>query len=344
MVETLRYRILLLTLPLLLAACGSQESAEPTEAAVMEFTTTVRSRSSLVSNDNFKQKPFEVYGDMTLASKTVVFDGTPVSFDFDRQEWRYSGEQYWFPNHEHSFVALYPADAPFLSGTVYSDSKLSFTYTYPVDRYNDAVDMLVATHRRRYNDGATSRVAFGFDHILSAISLSMSYKGPSVVASIPIRVNSITFKNIPLKAVFAITPAPLTDATSMTGDYVGDPGAVDGWTVTDRGDFTIEFSKDPANPTLIPFDNQRHQLFPASNPLLLLPDPKVATDIAVSYTTFGSDGSEVADHTATVTLPNGLTTGLNHALSLTIVNDKTQIDISIAKWEEGDTLGITVPR
>ncbi len=329
-----------------MAACqsGADEPDGGGHGDAMTFTTEVTSRTSVVSNSSLKQSPIVLFGDMKFGTKLVVFNGTYLTFDDDSQKWMYTGTQYWFPKHEHSFAAYHPADASGLSDVRYSDSKLFFTYTYPIDNYKNTTDLLIATHRRLYvEEGIADPVRLKFSHILSNISVDVKVKAPPVEVQ-SLTVNKIIFKNIPSKASYEVTAADLTAGSSSTYDYANDDATFYGWTVEERADLVMQFPASGENSRIIPNDQKSHSLFTGSDALLLLPNPDSNTEMLISYTTTDATGSLVYDKTDKVTIPNDWKPGLSYLLALTIINGKTQFSIEVADWKQGDDTENTVPR
>ncbi len=335
-----RYTFVLLTALCLLAACDKQEPVIQQDHCAMQFDVAGITRAVSTSSQTITDSPFVVYGDMTFLenrSRTVVFNGTEVSYD--GSQWVYADTQYWFPNHEHSFVAVHPASSACLSDFRYSsDSNLQFTYTYPVGNYKDATDVLVNTHRRRYTAGTPEPVCFTFNHILSNINIQFKYYDPDKGA-VPMTLHSIVFKNIPVTADYGITPAPLAIG-NMTSDYVKNPDSFDGWLIKERGDVTITFNGD--NVKSIAPDGKPVKLFSDSDALFLIPNPESPTRMVISYT-INEDGTWF-DKTETAVIPAKWEAGTNYTLSLSINRNEFKVSIEVSDWEDGDTTVPTVPR
>lgn len=153
------------------------ESGEELEFEVAEAA----SRGSLTTNSNLPRLPFSLFGDVYRTGEyyqgiKVIFNGDEVKYE--NNKWSYGAPIYWLMGQEHSFVALHPSTDTMqgLTDLTYSDSKVSFTYTIPVTNgiidYKEVKDMLVATHRRKYNFDTAGAVKFGFRHILSRINIA----------------------------------------------------------------------------------------------------------------------------------------------------------------------------
>ncbi len=334
----------------LMASCDKQDPEIQHAACAMEFDVTCLSRATPTTSQNITDAPFVVYGDMTFienGNRTVIFNGSPVTFTPSTNKWTYTGTQYWFPQHDHSFVAFYPIDATCISPLQYSDSKLKFTYTQPSD-YKETTDMLIATHRRKYIDGNADAIKFSFGHILSNISINATYSA-AAVGDPYIMLTGITLKNIPTKATYGITPEALTGNSNMTSYCEFDAGSFYGWTITDRDDLKIEFPENSQDARKISANEAPYSLFPTDDTLLLLPNPEAPTEMVVSYTTYVTPENSVTvsqAETATVTIPKGWLPGLTYILSLTIDNshDKVKFSIDVAEWKAGKDTTTIVPR
>lgn len=349
MVETLRHTILILTLSWLITGCESQDPEITLPGNAMEFDIADLSRTTVTSTHNITEAPFIVFGEMTFmenGNRTVIFNGSPVTFDPSTDKWTYTGTpQYWFPQHDHSFVALYPANPTCISPLQYSDSHLQFTYTQPSE-YNKATDMLIATHRRKYIEGNADAVHFSFGHILSNLSINVSYVAPDV-ADPYIKLTGLTFKNIPTSATYGITPEPLTGNSDMTSYCNFDEGSFYGWTIKDRDDLKIEFPENGQDAKKIPANNPPYPLFSTDDTLLLVPNPGTNTEMEVSYTLYEQFGSESHPETATVSIPKAWKPGLTYILSLTIdkTKNKVKFSVEVAEWQRTEpVIDTTVPR
>ncbi len=350
---TFRRLIYLIIAPValwMLTACQSDVDEPEVGENAMIFTPEIASRAALISQNNLTGSPFAVFGDMLPISDTdnshlvKIHNATEVRYD--GSQWTYDETSFWIPGYQHSFIALYPANAPGYSDMTYADSQVKFTYSYPLDDYRRASDLLIASHRRNYYEGATtSPVTFRFGHILSNYNIRVSYVDPSITADKMV-VTGVTFKDIPTKATFAVTPAPLAGGSSMTSDYVYDSSTMDAWTVDARGDLEIKFTGDDVRE--ISKDGEKYPLFTDSDALMLLPnkasDQKtpVPTQMILYYTTF--ETPEGQPRTAEITIPDGWSSGRNYTLSLTINKGAVKFSIEVTDWQPGSSTSTTVPR
>ncbi len=331
----------------LLAACQSGVDEPEVSAGMITFATEEASRSNTATNSSITDLPICVYGDMfrrdDSAETTLhsTFDATELRYDTSNGQWTYDRPQYWFPGYQYSFVAFCPANTSNLSSINYQNSQLQFTYNYPVSDYRKADDLLVTAHRRNYIEGTDGTVIFQFSHILSNISIQVEYVDPTGEA-LPLVINSITLRRIPVKADYSIVPATLSPNGWMTSDFNHLPGTVDGWTLTDRGDLTIQFPDKGSDARTIPSDDSYHSLFSADKPLLLLPNPEEATAMTISYTTF--ENNLIKSKTDELTIPISWLPGAKYNLSLRISNRTTIFGVTVTDWKEGTTTDTTVPR
>ncbi len=264
MLKRLAYFAILSISSATLAVCVSctSTSDEPDAATEVKFRTSGVSRSTLITDQSIINNPFAVYGDMVISSSssatpTVVFNGTEVKYN--NGIWNYDATQYWYPSHTYSFVALYPAAPAGIAAINYSENSLSFIYNYP-DEYNEATDMLIATHRRVYELGTAHPVAFNFGHIMARINFIVKVD-PAFTNSVTIQ--SLTLKNVGNSATFTIKPADVS--SGETDDYYGGK-----WTEPETATFTLFDVKEPVEVA----SGDSHEFFPAlTNPLLVIPQP-----------------------------------------------------------------------
>ncbi len=346
MIDQFRHIILLLILSALAASCETQEQepvAAPTPGCAMEFDVEPLSRASLTTAKNLYAAPFAVYSDWSKTEDIFHngFFGERVAYDASTGSWKHENTQYWWPDFEHSFVAVHPHEA---ANTIrelkYAENTLSMIVIMP-SNYTDAVDILTATHRRNYIDGNSSPVVFKFDHILSNFNIRVSYTNPAEDAA-PLFVNSISFEDVPTQATYRLTPAPLTGSSTMTSDYVLDPDSYDGWLNQRNGTVSLTFREARDSKRTIPADGKPHDLFSADDALLMIPNPDAPTDMIITYTTADSAGEH--QKSERLSIPQGWHAGMSYTLSLSITEGKIEFSISVAEWEETDPINTIVPR
>lgn len=341
---TFRHIIFSFLIACLTVACTSHEPRQQSGSSSMIFSAELRSRADLTDNDNFTSSPFAVYSDMVSIDRTpespyiTIHDATRVSYDATNSLWYYDNVQYWFPGFQYSFVALHPAVNPFLTDISYSNNRLQFIYTQPND-YTATRDVLMAVHRRDYDDGPADAVRFGFAHILTNINVKVTYNGSSTG---PTRLDIIglTFRNIPTEASYAVKPASLTGSGKMTSDWISDEGTHQGWTVKKHGDLNIDF---PAGETrTVEANKGAFPLFSSTDALMLLPnlfDADNPAELDLHYITDKGDRE-----TASATIPTGWDPGANLTLSLIIDNSGVQFSFTVEPWKDGTNTNTTVPR
>lgn len=326
----LLYIILLITAARLVSACSSHDPADITSDSEMAFVVSDdQSRAAVVSSLNSAGSEFAIYGDMKFKDnpKLIVFDNAIVRYN--NGNWVYDEPQYWFPQHEHSFVAMLPAAAEGLTGTGYSDSKLSFKYTLPAD-YTAASDLMVATHRRLYQTNTSSVVALKFSHIMSRID----FKVKNDKAADIVRVTRIALEGVNKTGAFAITPAPLTSG-QQTDDY-----NTTSWTdLTDKGPLVADISID------IP-ENQTRPLFPDDNALFIIPQPdNNAVILHITYTLIDA-GANDEQLTLTAQAPiGGWQQGKVYTYSLDIeeITKEINLTVSVKPWHPQNNTNVAVP-
>ncbi len=346
-IHIILYHILAFAVLSFASSCSSDApedaSASPDKEVV--FDTEVATRATLVSSSNIINSPFCVYSDLKRVDDNsdnviVAQYGEEVAFDPSLKKWTYKNTSYWFPDFIHSFVALYPVNPNGITNIKYSNNQLSFIYTHPSD-YKNTSDLLVATHRRDYNRAGNGTVCFSFAHILSSLSVRITYFDPEIAEDIPLTINSLTFRDIPTKAKYAVTPASLGDGSFMTYDCTYPEESNEGWTITGRGDVFIRFSKESIN---IPNDGKEHPVFTSDNALLLLPNEEAPTEMVIEYTVYDAVSGKKLTKTYPISIPQGWSAGRNYILSLTMIRGTVSFSIEVAEWEETTPIGTVVPR
>lgn len=269
----------------MLASCNSDVpgSEDVDMGAELSFTTYEPSRAS--ATPTFDK--FAVYGDMKStknnnASHLVIFDNKKV--EFIDGKWCYDGIQYWVPNFEHSFVAVTPISVLEPDALPsYSDSKLSFTVSTPGGNLTDnsgVADVLIATHRRFYDDSVVdkkfdSKIALKFSHLLSQINLAPAFYDNNMSSDDYILFRQLEFSGIHTKARFDVLPAPRL-SNSQTDDMTVD--------MTDpvKGNLTIVFT----TPVKVENNSTNVKLFADDDAIIMIPQDFAAdsdANITLSY-------------------------------------------------------------
>lgn len=295
------------------------------------FDVADQSRATATTGLSFEDSKFAIYGNMRFMNydPIEIFNKTIVTYNHGK--WRYSDTQYWFPNHEHSFVAIHPADAA-ISNATYSDSQLTFTYTLP-DDYQAAVDLLAATHRRMYDDQTTSYatpIVLRFWHILSRVNFIVENQD----AADNVRVTKIVLEGINKQGTFSIIPAPLSSGSKQTDDYTYS------WTdISKPGNLTANIQVD------VP-ENEARPMFPDNNALLMIPQPD--NNGVIMHITYTLIDSGCADETLTMTAQapiGGWEPGkvYNYTLGVEENTKEVYLTLSVKNWQTPSANGITVP-
>lgn len=277
----------------LLSSCTSDNSADVEFSKGSEVSFDVLSMSRASATPTFTE--FAVYGDMKFpvdknTAPTVVFNKTIVKYSKKEGEtvgkWLYDGVQYWFPNHEHTFIAVTPLSALESSATSprYSDSELSFTYQLPTTSDNELTDkskvndILAATHRRLYSeDDGNATTVFSFGHIMSLVNLAPAFNDNLLTKDDCIKFRKLELSGFNTKAAFTIQPAPRLTNT-QTDDMVIDVAGQEG-----EGKLTVEF----ANPVIVANTQNNVALFDGNDAIIMLPQAFAADSeakIILSYT------------------------------------------------------------
>lgn len=237
-----------------------------------------------------------------------IFTGDKVTYK--NKQWTYDTPIYWLMSQEHSFVAIHPAPIQEIqAGNIsYEDSKITFTYETPVDQYKESTDILIATHRRKYNFDNAGAVKFGFKHILTRLNIApalaeeaLMYQDELDSITHPynegeyIQIHRIELYGLKTRATFSFAPDPLpngawqTDARTET--YELDLNSVK--------PIKLDFRDDDIKVT----NNQKNvKVFDDNNALLLLPQTLGKDVYAILYYTVNGDHTE-NELIRTITLP-----------------------------------------
>lgn len=328
--------ILLINAVWLMSSCSSHEPAEdgPGTGPEVTFIVSDQSRASVTSDLNRNGSGFAIYGDMKFKDypQTKIFDNTIVRY-LDGK-WRYDNPQYWFPQHEHSFIAMHPVATTVdgISDTQYSDSRLSFEYTLP-DDYTSASDLMVATHRRKIEADPAPKalpIALKFCHIMSRVNFQLT----NAAAADIVRVSEIKLEGINRTGSFTIIPASLLPGSSQTDDYVFS------WTgISNPGDLTANIYVD------VP-ENGTRPLFPDNNALFMIPQPdNTGVIMHITYTLI-DEGVDDEQYTLTAETPiGGWEPGKAYTYSLFVeeISKEIYLTVSVKPWQTPTGTGITVP-
>lgn len=278
MLDHLRHTLILLSVGLLFFSCSTDEP--DTSGREMKFDISSVSRSAVTTAENITKNPFAVFADRIpsnladnqSALRSTVYHNTPVTYT--TSGWTTSEVQFWFHNHEHSFVAIHPASVLSANDAniSYLNSQLSFSYTLPSD-HTQTADLLAATHRRRYTEnlqfddkgnitgGQAEAVYLQFNHMLTQINLSPAFYDNNAGKDAFIQVHKIVLSGFKNNATFNILPSSL-QSTAQTDDR-----AIEVKDQKGSGDLTITYAK----PIIIKNDKQNVSLFGKNDAIIMLP-------------------------------------------------------------------------
>lgn len=278
-----------LFIPLICSAAVSCDadtprSDNPAGGSEVKFDVDRLTRAS----DSPVIEKFAVYGDKkhpadNINPPAVVFSKTEVVYNSG--SWSYEGVQHWYPKHEHSFVAIAPVSALETSDAPrYSNSQLSFTYNIPVteahqvSKPDDVYDILVATHRRLFEDGDAATTIFRFGHLMSQINLASLLDDNVMSDDEYINITKLELSGFKTGATFDIKPAPRQSAHQTDDSEIGVSGH------SGEGLLTVEFAE-PLK--VVNHGEQPVSLFNASNAIIMLPqtfDAESDAKILIYYT------------------------------------------------------------
>lgn len=332
----LRYSHIFFSLALcLMAACTSDAPDPapdvPAPGAPMEFAVGEGSRSSRADGDTPAASApaiteFAVYGDIistdksssSSASLLKMMENMKVSYNTTSGLWEYTGTQYWYPNHEHSFVGISPvsalepidADPRHNPDPHYTNSGLSFIFTLPPDYtpdiHNDQVDILAATHRRIYTDGYgedgsyivdpdRTKVVMRFSHIMSQINIVVVLDDPLMDADGYLELHTLEMSDFDTQTEFIITPAPLQSNDRTDDRQIAVESMPD-----EKGSLTMDFSDQPITVendgtpvSLFTFRGDNDEVY--EDPLIMIPQEfgrDSEAKIVLSYTVHESGTAE----------------------------------------------------
>lgn len=277
----------------LVSSCSSDapENVEGSKGSEITFAVAELSRASVTTSFN----KFALYGDMKFPVDATgvpsgVFNKTEV--EYKDGSWYYDGIQYWYPRHEHSFIAISPVSALETSGTPqYLNSQLSFTYIIPttsgneVANYSDVADIMAATHRRLQDKDVTNTtVTFRFSHIMSLINISPALDDNLMAPDEYMKIHRLELSGFKTKAMFNILPAS-RQSNNQTDDRVIDIAGHDM-----AGKLTIDFTE----PIKVTNDRKNVSLFDNDDAIIMLPQTFGADSDAriIVYYTINDESTE----------------------------------------------------
>lgn len=323
--------IILMNVVWCVSSCSSQDSAEEDlgDGREVKFVVSDMSRASSTTDVGYTGSRFAIFGDMKFRDNPpiTIFDNTIVRYSDGN--WVYDNTQYWFPKHEHSFIAIHPSGIKHVS---YSNSTLSFTYTVPDDFANTS-DILAATHRRMYNDDSSVQplpVKLVFFHTMSRINFQLTNAGAAEI----VKVNEVKLMGINKTGTFTITPATLASGSGQTEDCIFS------WTdISNTGDLTAKIDVD------VPEEKARF-LFPDNNALLVIPQPENKGVFMKITCTLIEEGMEDRQLEFTAETPvGGWESGKEYTYSTAVheVTKDISLTVSVKDWHKPKDNSVTVP-
>lgn len=342
-----RYNLIASAALCILASCSADDPADdPAGGAVagdaaMEFSVGAEVRS-MSDADNLRLSPFSVFSDIynsTVSAPMTVMVNVPLTYNQEDSRWQYSGQYYWFPAFEHSFVAVSPAavvNAP-EAATSYADSRLTFTYTLPSDR-SQIIDLAAATHRRKYANTQEKPdvVCLQFSHILSKINLAGALIDEDMGRDDFIEFSKIELMGFSTTGTYNITPAPL-QSNLPTDDRIVEMSETKG-----EGYYEIKFD----TPKKIVNHGESVMFLDDSEAVLILPQTFALTSDAKIRLTYTVNGSHYVNHVDIPLAGGSWAIGRSYLYKFTISKWGLKlIGTTIVDWDDKDfDMTITVDK
>lgn len=219
------------------SSCSSGNE-EPESGVEIRFSSPVASRTAQTTTSNMAARgSFALYGDRVFKGETddgtlmKVFENREVKYLND--SWLYDNKEYWYPSHEHSFVAIHPYGTT--TDHFYDNSRLTFTFSMPADR-KTTPDLLLATHRRFYSIGTSLPVMFRFGHVLTLVNVAPAMDDNIMSSEDYVEFHKMVLTGFKTKATFSVFPA-LRQSATQTDDY-----EIDITNQTEEGSVTYDFN------------------------------------------------------------------------------------------------------
>ena len=209
------------------AACSNNEVVSLNQEAIAFDNAFVNNSTRSVvdpslTTETLKDHGFSVYGTVTGAETSRLFDNKTVTWDNDLNKYTYSGTQYWINGAFYKFAAVAPASKT-ASGATYADAENAVTIEgYTNDGTTDLLysfgTALVANNAVNYS----TPVAFDFHHALSKVKFS--FENAYNADNTTIKVHSIAITN-----------------AYTTGKVVLAPDAVPAWSEQASASLSLNF-------------------------------------------------------------------------------------------------------
>lgn len=326
MFPRLRHHLLTYVALCLLASCAAEESDGPSTGEAMEFSVRTDARSSRADAPAIRE--FAVFADMKFTqgeTPVIIMDNVPVRYNQSTDHWEYTGTQYWFPQHEHSFVAVHPTSVAAQDGTQYTNSNLSLTYTLPSD-HKATLDLIAATHRRQYELGAPATpVMLRFGHLMSQINIAAALDDNIMAPDAYLEFHKLEMSGFRTKATFNISPASLLTSTQTDDSRIEVNGH------QGDGSLTIDFT----TPVRIINDHKSVNILSPNEAIIMLPCAFAADSRAKIVLTYTISEDAATPRQLTLPLMNqSWDTGKSYTYRFTVDRKGSQFqETSIADWK-----------
>lgn len=287
----------------LLSSCVSNvpDQEEIVQGDEMQFTTAEATRASITTKLDTNGSKFVIFADKKFTGSNShplikFYNGVKVEY---KGKWNSETPDYWYPDNEYSFVALYPYSLisnPYVINRKYEDSAISFTYSIQRNgievQKTDFDDILIATHRRKigeHKDGLLtayekSPVNLKFQHIMAVLDITPAVVDPlmyagddeskldpdpnfndQIIKNEYIQFRKVEFYGFQTKADISVTPSQLNSATQTYDNDV----TVDVDYKLPFAKMTIEFTEQTAQHIVNNFPNC--SIFEKDDAMIMLP-------------------------------------------------------------------------
>ena len=169
--------ILGLSALLLTAACTDELAENPADGArPIAFTPAAETRAAVEGGSLPSGSSFNVWGWYGTGNEINknVFKNLSETVTESNGSWGYTGgTQYWIPGMTYNFYGVYPAS---VTASVTNDGIIK------VEGFDcsEAVDLMTATHTRKYNGTNADAVNMQFKHELARVKVSVESNGATV--------------------------------------------------------------------------------------------------------------------------------------------------------------------
>lgn len=287
----------------LLSSCQSDSPDNIASDSQIEFNPAPENvtRGALTTTLQTNGSKFVIFADKKFTGSNShplikFYNGVKVEY---QGKWNSETPDYWYPDNEYSFVALYPYSLisnPYVINRKYEDSAISFTYSIQRNgievQKTDFDDILIATHRRKigeHKDGLLtayekSPVNLKFQHIMAVLDITPAVVDPlmyagddeskldpdpnfndQIIKNEYIQFRKVEFYGFQTKADISVTPSQLNSATQTYDNDV----TVDVDYKLPFAKMTIEFTEQTAQHIVNNFPNC--SIFEKDDAMIMLP-------------------------------------------------------------------------